>query len=54
MRKLVLDMKELKKSTKMRVYNAMVLPTMLYGFETWTLQKRHEGNYAASTGDGNI
>ena len=26
----------------MRVYNAMVLPTMLYGCETWTVIKRHE------------
>ena len=46
-RKLVLDGKELKNSTKMRVYNAMVLPTMLYGCETWTLQKRHEGKLQA-------
>ena len=28
--KQVLDRRELKKSTKMRVYNAIVLPTMLY------------------------
>ena len=26
----------------MRVYNAMVIPTMLYGCETWTVMKRHE------------
>ena len=47
LRKLVLDRKELKKSTKMRVYNAMVLRTMLYECETWTLQKRHEGKLQA-------
>ena len=33
MRKQVLDRRELKKLTKMRVYNAMVLPTMLYGWK---------------------
>ena len=34
MRKEVLERRELKKATKMRVYNAMVIPTMLYGSET--------------------
>ena len=42
MRRGVLEIRELKKATKMRVYNAMVLPTMLYGCETWTVMKRHE------------
>ena len=31
----------------MRVYNAMVLPTLLYGCEAWTLQKRHESKLQA-------
>ena len=28
-------------STKLKVYNAMVLPSLLYGCETWTLYRRH-------------
>ena len=31
----------------MRVYNAMVLPTLLYGCEAWTLQKGHESKLQA-------
>ena len=42
MRKEVLERRELKKATKMRVYNAMMIPTMLYGSETWTMMKRYE------------
>ena len=44
MRKEVLERKELKlkKATKMRVYNTMVIPTMLYGSETRTMMKRYE------------
>ena len=44
----VLERKELKKATKMRVYNAIVLPTMLYGSETWTVMKRHESRLGAT------
>ena len=47
MRKQVLVRRELKKSTKLRVYNAMVLPTLLYGCETWTMQQRHVSNLQA-------
>ena len=47
MRKQVLDRRELKKSTKLRVYNAMVLPTLLYGYETWTMQQRHVSSLQA-------
>ena len=31
----------------MRVYNAMVLPTLLYDYETWTQLKRHESKLQA-------
>ena len=41
MRKEVLEQRELKKKTKLRVFNAMLVLTLLYGCETWTVQKRH-------------
>ena len=43
----VLGRKELTKGTKLRVVNAMVLPTLTYGCETWTLQTRHRGRVEA-------
>ena len=42
MRKEVLERRELKKDMKMRLYNAMEIPKMVYGSETWTVMKRHE------------
>ena len=43
----VLGRKELTKGTKLRVVNAMVLPTLTYGCEAWTLQTRHRGRVEA-------
>ena len=35
MRMEVMEQRELKKKTKLQVFNAMVLPTLLYGCETF-------------------
>ena len=37
----VLQKSELSRKTKMKVYNACKVPTLLYGCESWTLQARH-------------
>ena len=42
MRSEVLERRELSKGMKLRVFNAMVVPTLLYGCKTWTILKRHE------------
>ena len=47
LRKEVLERRELSKDTKMRVFNAVIIPTLTYGCETWTLQKRHRSNIQA-------
>ena len=48
LRKEVVDRKELIKATKLRVYNAMVKPTLLYGSEMWTLQNMHKKKLQAT------
>ena len=44
----VLGRKELTKSTKVQVVNAIVIPTLTYGCEAWTLQARHKGQIEAA------
>ena len=44
----VLGRKELTKSTKLRVVNAMVILTLTYGCEAWTLPARHKGQIEAA------
>ena len=34
--------KNVSKETKMRLYNALIVPIALYGCETWTLRKAEE------------
>ena len=47
MRKEIIDRRELSKSTKLRVINATVMPTLLYACETWTLLERHKSRIQA-------
>ena len=47
LRKEVLERRELSKDTKMRVFNTVIIPTLTYGCETWTLQKRHRSSIQA-------
>ena len=47
MRKEVLETRELQKRTKKRVFNTMVVPTLIHGCETWTMQRRHESKTQA-------
>ena len=41
LRNRVLNQHNIRLLTKLRVYNAVVLPSLLYGCETWTLYCRH-------------
>ena len=47
LRKEVLERRELSKDTKIRVFNTVNIPTLTYGCETWTLQKRHRSSIQA-------
>ena len=44
----LLGRKELMKGTKVRVVNALVIPTLTYGCEAWTLQAMHKGQIEAA------
>ena len=39
---------ELSRRTKLRVYNAIVVPTLMYGSETWVLNKQQESAVQAT------
>ena len=41
LRQRVFEDRDLKNSTKLAVYNAMIIPALLYGAETWTPYRRH-------------
>ena len=49
----MLERKELTKGIKLRVVNAMVLPTLTYGYEVWTLQTRHRGRVEENADEDN-
>ena len=42
LRKTVWERRGIRQSTKVQVYKAVVLSTLLYGCETWTIYRRHE------------
>ncbi len=48
MRSDVPERRELSKGTKLRVFNAMVVSTLLYGCETCTIQKQHVSRLQAA------
>ena len=48
MRSVVLERRKLNKDTKLRVFNAMVVSTLLFGCDTWTVQKQQESRLQAT------
>ena len=48
MNEMVLRRKELSRSTKLKVMNATVMPTLMYGSETWSLSKRQQSKIQAT------
>ena len=49
MRSEVLERRELSKQTKLRVFNAMVVPTLFYRCEIWTMRR-----LGTKTSDGKL
>ena len=45
---LVWKRKELSRRTKLTVYNAIVVPTVMYGSETWVLNKQQDSAVQAT------
>ena len=45
---LVWKQKQLSRKTKMKVYNAIVVPTLVYGSEMWVLNKHQESAIQAT------
>ena len=48
LRNKVLSQHNIRLSTKLKVYTAVVLPSLLYGCETWTLYRKHINPFSAS------
>ena len=48
MNEMVLRRKELSRRTKLKVVNATVMPTLMYGCETWSLAKRQQSKIQAT------
>ena len=48
MNEMVLRRKELSRSTKLKVVNATVTPTLMYGCKTWSLSKRQQSKVQAT------
>lgn len=45
--KSILGKKEINKETKTKIYNTIILPTLTYASENWTIQKKHIGKLHA-------
>ena len=49
MNEIVLRRKELSRNTKLKVLNAVMMPTLMYGCETWCLSKQQQSRVQATT-----
>ena len=46
--KTLIGKKEIKNVTKMRIYNTVYLPTLLYGSESWKILSKHESRITST------